>query len=43
MTGGYGYSTEFAMECHYRDARLATVGAGPSKTPRNIIAKTLGL
>ncbi len=43
VMGGYGYSAEFAMERHYRDARLATIGAGTSEIQRNIIAKALGL
>jgi alkylation response protein AidB-like acyl-CoA dehydrogenase len=43
VMGGYGYTTEFAMERHYRDARLATIGAGTSEVQRNIIAKALGL
>jgi alkylation response protein AidB-like acyl-CoA dehydrogenase len=43
VMGGYGYSAEFAMERHYRDARLATIGAGTSEVQRNIIAKSLGL
>ncbi len=43
VMGAYGYSSEFAMERHYRDARLATIGAGTSEIQRNIIAKALGL
>jgi alkylation response protein AidB-like acyl-CoA dehydrogenase len=43
VMGAYGYSSEFAMERHYRDARLATIGAGTSEIQRNIIAKELGL
>ena len=43
VMGGYGYSGEYAMERHYRDARLATIGAGTSEVQRNIIAKALGL
>ena len=43
VMGGYGYSGEHAMERHYRDARLATIGAGTSEVQRNIIAKALGL
>ncbi len=43
VMGGYGYSAEFAMERHFRDARLATIGAGTSEVQRNIIAKSLGL
>ncbi len=43
VMGGYGYIAEAAMERHYRDARLATIGAGTSEVQRNIIAKALGL
>ncbi|MDA0999179.1 MAG: acyl-CoA/acyl-ACP dehydrogenase [bacterium] len=43
VMGGYGYSAEYAMERHYRDARLAPIGAGTSEIQRNIIAKELGL
>jgi acyl-CoA dehydrogenase len=43
VMGAYGYSAEFPMERHYRDARLATIGAGTSEIQRNIIAKELGL
>jgi acyl-CoA dehydrogenase len=43
VMGGYGYSGEFAMERHFRDARLATIGAGTSEVQRNIIARALGL
>ena len=41
--GGYGYSMEFDMQRHYRDARAATVAAGTSQMQRNIIAGLLGL
>ncbi|MDA1000551.1 MAG: acyl-CoA dehydrogenase family protein [bacterium] len=43
VMGGYGYTTEYPMERHYRDARLATIGAGTSEIQRTIIAKALGL
>ncbi|MBI1725528.1 MAG: acyl-CoA/acyl-ACP dehydrogenase [Candidatus Tectomicrobia bacterium] len=43
VMGGYGYIGEAAMERHYRDARLATIGAGTSEVQRNIIAKAIGL
>ena len=43
VMGGYGYSAESPMERHYRDSRLATIGAGTSEVQRNIIAKALGL
>ena len=36
--GAYGYSMEFDMQRHYRDARAATVAAGSSQMLRNIIA-----
>ena len=41
--GGYGYSMEFDMQRHYRDARAATVAAGTSQMQRNIIAGLMGL
>jgi alkylation response protein AidB-like acyl-CoA dehydrogenase len=43
VMGGYGYSMENAMQRHYRDARLGTIGAGTSEIQRNIIARELGL
>src|SRR5262245_43860137 len=41
--GGYGYSMEYDMQRHYRDARAATIAAGTSQMQRNIIAGLLGL
>lgn len=41
--GAYGYSMEYEMQRHYRDARSTTVGAGSSQMQRNAIAATLGL
>jgi alkylation response protein AidB-like acyl-CoA dehydrogenase len=41
--GGYGYSMEFDMQRHYRDARSATIAAGTSQIQRNIIAGLMGL
>ncbi len=41
--GGYGYTADFPLERFYRDARLATIGAGSSEIQRNIIARSLGL
>jgi len=41
--GGYGYSMEFDMQRHYRDARAATIAAGTSQIQRNIIAGLMGL
>jgi alkylation response protein AidB-like acyl-CoA dehydrogenase len=41
--GGFGYSMEFDMQRHYRDARSATIAAGTSQMQRNIIAGLMGL
>jgi alkylation response protein AidB-like acyl-CoA dehydrogenase len=41
--GAYGYSMEFEMQRHFRDARSTTVGAGSSQMQRNAIAATMGL
>ena len=41
--GGFGYSMEFDMQRHYRDARSATIAAGTSQIQRNIIAGLMGL
>jgi acyl-CoA dehydrogenase len=43
VLGGYGYTMEAPMARHYRDAKLATIGAGTSEIQRNIIARGLGL
>jgi acyl-CoA dehydrogenase len=43
VMGGYGYSMESAMQRHYRDARLGTIGGGTSEIQKNIIARELGL
>lgn len=40
--GGFGYSKEFDMERHYRDARPSTVAAGTSQIQRNLIAGMMG-
>jgi butyryl-CoA dehydrogenase len=37
--GGYGYTTEFGMERHYRDARITEIYEGTSEIQRIIIAK----
>jgi len=43
ILGGYGYCMEYPMQRFFRDARLATIGAGTSEIQRNIIARGLGL
>ncbi len=43
ILGAYGYSMEFEMQRHFRDARSTTVGAGSSQMQRNAIASTMGL
>src|SRR5579872_5567562 len=39
--GGYGYSTEFAVERHYRDARITEIYEGTSEIQRIVIAANL--
>jgi butyryl-CoA dehydrogenase len=39
ILGSYGYSTEYPVERHYRDARLMTIGEGTSEVQRMVIAK----
>jgi butyryl-CoA dehydrogenase len=36
--GGYGYTTEFGVERHYRDARITEIYEGTSEIPRIVIA-----
>ena len=43
VLGGFGYSEEFDMARHYRDARAATIAAGTSQIQRNLIANLMGL
>ena len=43
VMGGFGYSMEFDMQRHYRDARAATIAAGSSQIQRNLIAGLMGL
>lgn len=38
-----GSVASVAMERHYRDAQIGTIGAGTSEVQRNIIAKAIGL
>jgi butyryl-CoA dehydrogenase len=39
--GGYGYSTEFPLERHYRDARITEIYEGTSEIQRIVIAASL--
>jgi butyryl-CoA dehydrogenase len=39
--GGYGYSTEFPVERHYRDARITEIYEGTSEIQRIVIASNL--
>jgi len=39
--GGYGYTREFAVERHLRDAKLCEIGEGTSEVQRLVIAKQL--
>lgn len=41
--GGYGYTSEFPVQRHFRDAKLLTIGEGTSEIQQIIIAKQLGL
>jgi len=39
--GGYGYSTEFPVERHYRDARITEIYEGTSEIQRIVIAASV--
>ena len=39
--GGWGYTEDFPVERHWRDARLGPVGEGASEIQREIIARDL--
>lgn len=39
--GGYGYSTEFSVERHYRDARITEIYEGTSEIQRIVIAANM--
>ena len=39
--GGYGYTREFDVERHLRDAKLCEIGEGTSEVQRMVIAKHL--
>ena len=39
--GGYGYTNDFVVERHLRDARLCLIGEGTSEVQRMVIARAL--
>ena len=39
--GGYGYSTEYDVERHYRDARITEIYEGTSEIQRMVVANSL--
>ena len=39
--GGYGYSKDYAVERHFRDARVTTIYEGTSEIQRFIIARDI--
>ncbi len=41
--GGYGYTTEYAPQRHYRDAKLMEIGEGTSEIQQLVIGRQLGL
>jgi alkylation response protein AidB-like acyl-CoA dehydrogenase len=43
VLGAYGYSMEYDMQRHYRDARSTTIAAGTSQMQRNLIAGLMGV
>ena len=41
--GGYGYTDEYRVSLHYRDARILRIGGGSDEIMLEVIAKRLGL
>ncbi|MGD8564218.1 MAG: acyl-CoA dehydrogenase family protein [Desulfarculaceae bacterium] len=41
MHGGYGYSNEYPVERHYRDARVFTIYEGTSEIQRMVISNNI--
>lgn len=39
--GGYGYTKEFPVEKHYRDAKLCTIGEGTSEIQKLVISRQI--
>ncbi len=42
ILGGHAYTTDYAIQRHWRDGRNATVGGGTSQIQRQLIARELG-
>jgi alkylation response protein AidB-like acyl-CoA dehydrogenase len=43
VLGGYGYTTDFAPQRYYRDAKLMEIGEGTSEIQHLVIGRQLGL
>jgi alkylation response protein AidB-like acyl-CoA dehydrogenase len=43
VLGGYGYTTDFAPQRFYRDAKLMEIGEGTSQIQRLVLGRQLGL
>jgi alkylation response protein AidB-like acyl-CoA dehydrogenase len=43
VLGGYGYTMEYDMQRHFRDAKINEIGGGSSQIQRLIIAREMGL
>jgi len=43
VLGGYGYTTDFAPQRFYRDAKLMEIGEGTSEIQRMVLGRELGL
>ncbi|WP_336339034.1 acyl-CoA dehydrogenase family protein [Haloarcula brevis] len=43
VLGGYGYTTDFAPQRFYRDAKLMEIGEGTSEIQRMVLGRQLGL
>jgi alkylation response protein AidB-like acyl-CoA dehydrogenase len=39
--GGYGYTKDFPVEKHYRDAKLCTIGEGTSEIQKLVISREI--
>lgn len=39
--GGYGYTKDFPVEKHYRDAKLCTIGEGTSEIQKVVISREI--